>query len=85
MGLGGSDCLSVMLSPRLLDNIQPNSVCKWALGPGEGSKAQISLNINYIVNFKENRTLYVFLKIKDIKHMIKRNALGGTWGQKVVF
>ena len=54
--------LSVMVSPpKPLDEIQPNLVCELAcnskfffgLGPGEGSKDQISFNFNYKVNFKD--------------------------------
>ena len=58
-----------MLSPpKPLDEIQPNLVCELLtrmgratafffglapLGPGEGSKGQISFNFNYKVNFKD--------------------------------
>ena len=81
-----SVCPSVLLSPpKPLDEIQPNFVC-WLLtcigratvlfarplGPGEGSKGQISLNFNNKVNFIFlNQTVCVFSQIKGIKH-IKR-------------
>ena len=76
-----TDHPSVMLSPpKPLDEIQLDLVCElqeWAcnnktyfgpapLGPGEGSKGQISLNFNNKVNFKDflYQTLCVFLRIK---------------------
>ena len=71
-----------MLSPsKPLDEIQPNLVCElltWMkrareffgpappLGPGEGSKGQISFNFNYKVNFKDFKPLS---KMKDTKHI----------------
>ena len=57
--------LSVMLSPpEPFDEIQPSYSHEWGmqrqiffgpttLGPGEGSKCQISFNFNYKVNFKD--------------------------------
>ena len=64
-----SCCLSIMLSPpNPLDEIKPNLVCELLIcmrraksiffgpapwGPGEGSKGQISFNLNYKVNFKD--------------------------------
>ena len=37
------------------------------LGPREGPKSQLSLNLNYKVNFKYlNETLYIFSQMKDI-------------------
>ena len=81
-----------MLSPKPLDEIQPNLVCELltrmgraiadilALPPGEGSKSQISLNFNYLVNFKDvlYQTLCVFSQMKDIKH-IKKDLYSNTW------
>ena len=49
-------------------------------GPGEGSKSQISLNFNYLVNFKDflYQTLCVFSQMKDIKHT-KQDLYSNTW------
>ena len=40
-------------------------------GPGDGSKGQISFNLNYKVNFKEFlcQTLCLFSQMKDTKHI----------------
>ena len=50
-----------------------NGACVWhhPLGPGEGSKGQLSLNFNNKVSFKDFCTkLYVCShKKKDIKHI----------------
>ena len=69
-----------MLSPKPLDQIQPNFVCElltciggattkkkiWphSLGPGEGPKDQISLNFNYKDNFKDFYTKLCVLSHK---------------------
>ena len=71
-----SVCLLVMLSsPKPLDEIQSNLVCELhacmgraaalfpLLGPGEGSKRQVSLNFNYKVNFK-----YLYTKLCKCSH-----------------
>ena len=49
-------------------------------GPGEGSKGQISLNFNYIVNVKDFyfQTLCVFSLMKDTKH-IRRVFYSAAW------
>ena len=78
---------SVMLSPpKPLDEIQPNLVCElltwmgrstsnlfWPLGPGEGSKCQISFNFNYKVNFKD---LYTKLCVCSHKWKIQNISDG---------
>ena len=51
-----------------------NGTIFWVPAPwglGEGPKAQISLNLNYKVNFKDLliQTLCVFSQMKDIKHI----------------
>ena len=50
------------------------------LGPGEGSKGQISFNFNYKVNFKDflYQTLRVFSQMKDTKY-IRRDFHSVTW------
>ena len=51
-----------------------------SLGPGEGSKGQISFNSNYKVNFKEffYQTLCVFSQMKDTKH-VRRIFYSVAW------
>ena len=50
------------------------------LGPGDGSKGQISFNFNYKVNFKDFlfQTLCVFSQIKVTKH-IRRDFYSVAW------
>ena len=50
------------------------------LGPGEGSKCQISFNFNYKVNFKDVlfQTLRVYSQMKDIKHT-RRDFYSVAW------
>ena len=50
------------------------------LGPGEGSKGEISFNFNYKVNFKDflYQTLRVFSQMKDTKY-IRRDFHSVTW------
>ena len=82
--------LSVMLSPpKPLDEIQPNLVSSYSyewgvhvkllwphpLGPGEGSKGQISFNFNYRFLYQ---TVCVFLQMKDTKH-IRRGFHSVAW------
>ena len=74
-----------------------NGTCKGTIfgvsaswGLGEGPKGQISLNLNYKVNFEDFSTkLCVFSQMKDIKHIRQdfhsvpwvMHAPGfGTWG-----
>ena len=64
------------------------------LATQEGSKGQISLNLNYKVNFKDKifkQTLYVFSQTKDTKltkqdfHLVTWVGLGGAGGRKFHF
>ena len=47
----------------------------WPLGPGKGSKCQISFNFNYKVNFKD---LYTKLCVCSTKH-IRRDFHSVAW------
>ena len=72
-----------------------NSMCSstilWVPGPLGRVEGEISLNLNYLVNFK---TLFVFSQMKDIKHirrdfhsvplvMPKGLGLGGAGRSKI--
>ena len=54
--------------------------CPAPLGPGEGSKGQISFNFNYKVDFKDflYQTVCVFSQMKDTKH-IRRDSHSVAW------
>ena len=87
--LGVKICLSVKLSSlKLLDEIQPNLICELSSSHEWGASAQlfwpcplepwggqISLNFDYIVNFKD---FYTISQINDANHM-RRDFHSVAW------
>ena len=89
-----------MLSPKPLDEIQPNLVCElltcmgratancyWLhpLGPWEGSKVRISFNFNFKVNFKDVCVLSLTKDTKIYQTRFSFCHLGHAVGAQGVF